>query len=283
MNYKTFIDITTDELTGLYSKAEAKAIAVNLLSCHLRIPNYKYLSEPQTLIPSAKLSELQDAVSQLVKSRPLQYVLGYTIFAGNKIKVGEGVLIPRPETEELFNLIVEECSDIELEDDEFNILDACTGSGCLAYSLAAEFPRAQVYGCDISNDALKIACKQKVRLDGGRPVLFRADILCPPPAGLPQFDMIVSNPPYVLEKEKIMMHSNVLDYEPHQALFVPDDDPLKFYKALREWTSVLLKTGGRCYFEINEVYGPEVAALFPGSSVIRDINGKDRFVRYEKR
>lgn len=281
MTYKEYIDLTIESLSPLYPREEAKAMALCALVHFLDIPQYKPLSEPGSRIPAAKADLLTGALDDLKKGRPLQYVLGYTTFADYKFKVKEGVLIPRPETEELFNLIVDDCSGIELEEEgEFNILDVCTGSGCLAYSLAAEFPSACVYGCDISEDALKIASKQKIPLSGGRPVLFWADLLSSPPAGLPKFDLIVSNPPYVLDRERSLMRSNVLDYEPSLALFVPDDDPLKFYKALKVWSMSLLKDGGRCYFEINEAFGFDTAALFPGSEILKDFNDKDRFLRF---
>lgn len=283
MTYKEFIGLTIDSLASLYPKEEGKAIAVRLLEHFLGIAPYKTISEGNSRIAHAKLESLSSALDELKKGRPLQYVLGFTLFGDNKFKVKEGVLIPRPETEELFRLIVDDCSEIELDEgQEFNILDVCTGSGCLAYSLAAEFPTASVYGCDISEGALRIASKQKIALSGGRPVIFWADVLTAPPAGLPKFDLIVSNPPYVLDSERALMRPNVLDYEPSLALFVPDDDPLKFYKALKVWCDFLLRDGGRCYFEINEVFGPQCAALFPNSEVLKDFNDKDRFIRFHK-
>lgn len=279
MTYREFIILATERLSALYPQEEARAAASRLLCHRLDIQPYKCLSEPQTAVPAAKMDELSADLGQLAAGRPLQYVLGFTEFCGHRFRVREGVLIPRPETEELTGRIIDECSSIELdEDQEFNILDMCTGSGCIAYSLAAEFPAAQVYGCDISDDALKIACKQRVKLPAGRPVFFQADILQAPPAGLPQFDVIVSNPPYVRESEKALMRPNVLDYEPAQALFVPDDDPLKFYRAIAFWASVLLKPHGRIYLEINEALGKETASLFGNAAVIKDFNGRDRFV-----
>lgn len=279
MTYREFILLAAERLAPLYSQPEAKAAATALL-CHiLDIKQYKCISDPQTPVPSGKMDELAASLDQLAQGRPLQYVMGYAEFCGHRFRVREGVLIPRPETEELTGRIIDECSSIELdEDQEFNILDMCTGSGCIAYSLAAEFPAAQVYGCDISDDALKIACKQRVKLPAGRPVFFQADILQAPPAGLPQFDVIVSNPPYVRESEKALMRPNVLDYEPARALFVPDDDPLVFYRAVAFWASVLLKPHGRIYLEINEALGKETASLFGNAVVLKDFNGRDRFV-----
>lgn len=275
MTYGQFIKNVTETLSSEYPTEEAKALAVRLLSSKLNIPEYKYLSEPDCRISPAVLAELQGAVEDLSKNRPVQYVLGSTEFAGYRIKVKEGVLIPRPETEELFQIVADSIPEEIDEDYEFNILDICTGSGCLAYSLAATFPGAGVYGCDISNEALKIASKQKIA--NAHPVLFWADVLGDIPGGLPKFDVIVSNPPYVLESEKQLMRKNVLDYEPSIALFVPDNDPLKFYKAIARWSEALLKPDGHIFLEINEAYGKEVSNLFPGSDIRKDFLGKDRF------
>ena len=158
--------------------------------------------------------------------------------------------------------------------DPANILDLCTGSGCIAYALADAFPDAQVFACDLSEAALTIACKQRVKLPGARPVFFQADVLGTPPAGLPKFDLIVSNPPYVRESERAAMRRNVLDYEPAEALFVPDDDPLRFYAAIRRWADALLAPGGELWLEINEALGPQTAALFNGSGSAASLGRK---------
>ena len=262
----------------------------------------------QTVMPgSDRASQLTAALTELGTGRPLQYVLGFTEFCGHKFKVREGCLIPRPETEELVSRIIDDLysdtpsvipgSDrtvmhdltpsvmpgltghLDDEDDgPFSILDLCTGSGCIAWSLAAEFPEAMVYGCDVSDAALAIACKQRVKLRGAKPIFFHADVLADPPAGLPKFDVIVSNPPYICDSERVAMRPNVLDFEPAEALFVPDDDPLRFYRAIARWADALLRPDGRLYLEINERFGPEVAALFPGSQILKDISGRNRFV-----
>ena len=273
-----------------------------------------------------RASELLSALDELATGRPLQYMLGFTEFCGHRFKVGEGCLIPRPETEELVSRIIDDLYDdeapsesavegsppsvmpgspssvmlgtpssvmtgspssvmpgltghLDAEDDgPFSILDLCTGSGCIAWSLAAEFPEAMVYGCDLSAAALRYACRQRIKVPGAKPIFFTADVLAAPPAGLPQFDVIVSNPPYICDSERAAMRPNVLDFEPAEALFVPDDDPLKFYRAIARWADALLRPDGHLYLEINERFGPEVAALFPGSQVVPDISGRDRFV-----
>jgi len=269
-------------LQEIYSPEESRAITLRIVEHFLEIPSYECLSDPdKDVMEDERYEGLMAALSKLREGCPLQYVIGYAEFCGHRFKVGKGCLIPRPETEELVSGIIDECSDIELGDEPFNILDICTGSGCIAYSLAAAFPDAMVYGCDISQAALSIACRQRIKLSGARPVLFQADILKEPPAGLPKFDIIVSNPPYIKESEKVAMHRNVLDFEPHEALFVPDDDPLLFYRAIAEWADRLLAPQGRVYLEINETFGRETAALFPGSMVSEDFNGRARFVKYK--
>ena len=309
MTLREFIHTCIERLAPLYPEPEAKAIAFRLLEHFTDIPSYKYISEPdliidatQTRFPEAhsepsiaagsrneehrmlhqayarESASLRSALEELEKGRPLQYLLGVAEFCGHRFKVREGCLIPRPETEELVARIIDDLSGSEIGDEPFNILDIGTGSGCIAWSLAAAFPEAMVYGCDRSNEALGIACKQRVKLGGAKPIFFWADVLSAPPAGLPPFDVIVSNPPYICDSERALMRSNVKDFEPAEALFVPDDDPLRFYAAIARWADALLRPGGRIYLEVNERFGPAVSALFPASRVLQDINGKDRFV-----
>ena len=286
MTYREFILSATERLSAIYPQAEARAIAVELFTAKLNVPEYKYLSEPGTVVPAKGLEELEQAMQQLEEERPLQYVLGYTMFAGLRIKVKEGCLIPRPETEYMFSLAGADLDELIARAEAgrgFNVLDICTGSGALAYAFAAEFPEVQTYGCDLSEEALKIACRQRVKIDGARPVFFSADVLKDAPAGLPQFDFIVSNPPYVCESERELMRGNVLRFEPEMALFVPDEDPLRFYRAIAGWTEQMLVSGGHLWLEINENFGPQTAALFAGSEIIKDLNGKDRYVKYIKK
>lgn len=231
-----------------------------------------------------RAADMLAALDELSTGRPLQYVLGFADFCGHRFKVGQGCLIPRPETEEMVSRIIDDlytedpAAESTPDDGPFNILDLCTGSGCIAWSLAAEFPEAMVYGCDLSDAALRYACRQRVKLAGARPIFFTADVLAEPPAGLPKFDVIVANPPYICDSERAAMRPNVLDFEPAEALFVPDDDPLRFYRAIARWTEALLRPDGHIYLEINERFGPDVAALFPGSCVLQDISGRDRFI-----
>ena len=294
MSIRDFISECIERLSPLYPQPEAKSIAFRLLEHYTDIPSYKFVSEPDLVIdaplssgiPSQERKNalgteyhpLCSALDELATGRPLQYVLGVTEFCGHRFKVGEGCLIPRPETEELVSRIIDDLSGQEIGDEPFNILDLCTGSGCIAWSLAAAFPEAMVYGCDLSDAALRYACKQRVKVRGAKPIFFSADVLVTPPAGLPKFDVIVSNPPYICESERVLMRTNVKDFEPAEALFVPDDDPLRFYAAIARWADVLLRPDGRLYLEINERFGTAVAALFPGSHIAPDISGRDRFV-----
>ncbi|MBQ6436887.1 MAG: peptide chain release factor N(5)-glutamine methyltransferase [Bacteroidales bacterium] len=305
VTFRDYKALAVERLASLYPEAEARAIAVRLLTSRLNVPDYKVAAEPATAIKTDALAALEADLDRLAEGCPLQYALGYTEFAGLRIRVAPGCLIPRPETEEMVALII----DSAVASENLNILDLCTGSGCIAYALADAFPEAQVFACDLSEAALSIACKQRVKLPGARPVFFQADVLQAPPAGLPKFDLIVSNPPYVMESERAAMRSNVLDYEPAEALFVPDDDPLRFYAAIRRWADALLAPGGEIWLEINEKLGPETAAVFglhsseaeaslgqknprsasalSGASaltvqLLQDLSGKDRFLRIIK-
>ena len=288
MTVSEFIKACIDRLAPLYPAPEAKAIAFRLLEHYTDIPSYKYIAEPDIVIPGSTGNldtALCSALDELTTGRPLQYVLGVTEFCGHRFKVGEGCLIPRPETEALVARIIDELDESvipgltrNLGEEPFNILDLCTGSGCIAWSLAAAFPEAMVYGCDLSDAALRYACKQRVRVGGAKPIFFSADVLAASPAGLPKFDVIVSNPPYICDSERAAMRPNVLDFEPAEALFVPDDDPLRFYAAIARWADALLRPDGRLYLEINERFGPETAALFPGARVVPDLSGRDRYV-----
>ncbi len=282
MTRQEFVRSAAASLSALYPAEEAGAIARRLLLDTLGISLERYMSDLSAPLSLEDEALLAERLGQLQDGRPIQYVLGFTEFCGHRFKVGEGVLIPRPETEELVNLIVSDCECLSVEEDEdFNILDIGTGSGCIAWSLAAALPGAQVYGCDVSDEALRFACRQKVRTDSGRPVFFHGDVLGVPPGGLPRFDVIVSNPPYVRESEKAEMRRNVLDYEPSGAIFVADEDPLLFYRAIRIWTDSLLRPGGTLYLEINDALAPSTAEVFAGREcdVIKDVFGRDRFLR----
>lgn len=302
MTRKEFVTKATESLAGHYSPGEAKAVSVRILSHFLGLSEYEYSVEPNVIIPKPDLVRVQEALDELAADRPVQYVVGQETFEGHTFNVSEAVLIPRPETAQLCRMIIDSLR--RSGSREPRILDAGTGSGCIAWTLAAAFPNADVFACDIDEDAIEIARNQKIYLDEGcrqrvpvPPVFFKADILDgPPEAGdrdgeampnLEDLDILVSNPPYVCESEKDFMAPNVLDYEPDKALFVPDSDPLRFYKALAGWAEATVRIGGQCWFEINEAFGPQVRELFEGRGfseveIHQDFHGKNRFVSFTK-
>jgi release factor glutamine methyltransferase len=205
--------------------------------------------------------------------------MGYTHFYGNRLRINKNVLIPRPETEELVQWIIKENKQPDLE-----ILDVGTGSGCIAIALASKLENAQIMGIDISQPALELAQINSIA-NNAYIDLMNLDILNEDNwKKLAYFDIIVSNPPYVTEKEKSGMHINVLNYEPNLALFVPDENPLLFYEKISEMALKHLRTGGKLYFEINAEYGKQVKKLlqnkgFKEVALKKDINDRDRFVR----
>ena len=248
----------------------------------LGIKNYTYLVEPQMQIPDDKLTLLRQDISRLSASEPLQYVLGNCEFYGRRFNVNPSVLIPRPETELLAREAIIWALDRKRP---VRILDLCTGSGCIAWTLFKEIPDAEVLAVDISPEALATARSQ---FPGEGPVCIEADILSGiPPAVEGPFDIIVSNPPYIMESERADMDSNVLDWEPALALFVPDPDPLRFYRAICGWADRLLSPDGVGLVEINERLGESTASLFADSgfcrtSVKNDLSGRNRIVSFAR-
>ena len=231
-------------------------------------------------LPEFAQQRVNDVISRLHRHEPLQYIVGSARFHGHKFKVTPAVLIPRPETEQLVDLIVDENPASDLR-----VLDIGTGSGCIAISLARALKFAQIDALDVSRDALAVArdnaaaLKAKVRF-------FESDILLPQPAAT--YDIIVSNPPYICWSEREAMERNVKDYEPGQALFVPDNDPLLFYKSIAPYAMQSLDKGGRLYLEINQRFGREVKQLledngFDEVRIIEDSYGKVRFAAAVRR
>ncbi|MCR5325302.1 MAG: peptide chain release factor N(5)-glutamine methyltransferase [Bacteroidales bacterium] len=272
-----FIRESTTALEALYPPQEAKSLVVRLAGELLGVSSYAHIVEPGLEVPEGRIPELRAAMERLLAGEPLQYVLGWQEFCGRRFRVSPAVLIPRPETEQL---VAEAEKYVRAG---HRVLDLCTGSGCIAWSLALDVPGSIVTGVDISKEALEVARGQFP--EGVK--FIEADVLQVPESfpGAP-FGCIVANPPYIRESEKAFMHRNVLENEPGLALFVPDDDPLRFYRAIAEWARRFLAPGGLCIVEINEGLGTETAALFDGlgsTSVIRDFFSKERFVRVEKR
>ena len=225
-------------------------------------------------LPEFAQQRITDIISRLQRHEPLQYIVGSARFHGHRFKVTPAVLIPRPETEQLVDLIVDENSASDLR-----VLDIGTGSGCIAISLARALKFAQVDALDVSRDALAVARENAAALKVSVN-FFESDILSPQPAA--RYDIIVSNPPYVCWHERESMECNVKDYEPGQALFVPDNDPLLFYKAIAPYAAQSLEKGGRLYLEINQRFGQEVKKLLEENGldeirIIEDSYGNTRF------
>lgn len=222
------------------------------------------------------------ALNDLQLEKPIQYIVGETEFYGLPFHVNNNVLIPRPETEELVDWVI---SEFGVRNSEFKILDVGTGSGCIAVSLAKHLPEAKVYGLDVSCEALKMA-KHNAELNEVSVTFLNIDILNPNASFLDEleFDVIVSNPPYVREKEKPLMRANVLNNEPHLALFVKNEAPLQFYKAITSFSTKSLKNGGVLFFEINEYLGQEMIQLlndnnFTEIKLRQDLQKKDRMLK----
>ena len=230
-------------------------------------------------LPEFAQQRITDLITRLRRHEPLQYVVGSARFHGHKFTVTPAVLIPRPETEQLVDLIVDENTASDLR-----VLDMGTGSGCIAISLARALRFAQVDALDVSRDALAVARENAAALKA-KVRFFESDMLLPQPAAT--YDIIVSNPPYVTWSERESMEANVKDYEPSQALFVPDNDPLLFYKSIAPYAMQSLDKGGRLYLEINRRFGAEVERLleengFDEVRVISDSYGNVRFAAAQK-
>lgn len=232
------------------------------------------------ILSSKEMQKLNGILARLLNFEPIQYIQGTARFLERSYHVAPGVLIPRPETEELVEVMLREISS------DARILDIGTGSGCIAISLSKAFPNAKVTAWDVSEDALCIARRNNDDLQAS--VCFvKQDVLAWRGDGGQCYDVIVSNPPYITESEKQEMERNVLDWEPFSALFVPNNDPLLFYRRIGELGRMMLVDGGRLYFEINRAYGEATAMMlcgqgYTGIRILKDISGNDRFVIAER-
>lgn len=268
----------TNGLEKVYDRREVESIA-KIVFDHLDINYNKVLAKEEIELEATKVDFLNEVRIRLLKHEPVQYILGSVNFFDLHLEVSPDVLIPRQETEELVDLVIR-----ENKMDSPRILDIGTGSGCIAIALKKNIPGAIVNACDISSGALQIArnnaTENKVSIQ-----FYKKDILHI--AEIPGHDdIIVSNPPYVTELEKIRMNKNVLNFEPSEALFVPNNDPLVFYLAIIELAARNLNPGGKLYLEINEKKGNEVkkllsAAGFQNVRIIKDLNSKDRIAAGE--
>lgn len=269
-------------LSDLYDADEAKQLAriclQKVLDCNL---GYLLCHSPLSL-SETQSAQVDSFLSRLKSGEPVQYVEGEAVFMGRMFNVEPGVLIPRPETVELVQWIVEDCR----EKQPSSLLDVGTGSGCIAVSLAAELPHVRVAAVDVSSVALRVAKSNAERMNVQISV-DSLDVLHTSFEAYAPLDVVVSNPPYICEMEKEQMHKNVLEYEPHLALFVPDNDPLLFYRRIAELSLSALKPKGMLYFEINERFGTEIKEMlekmgFADVQVRKDFFAKDRMVRATK-
>jgi release factor glutamine methyltransferase len=268
-------------LEALYPAPEAASIAGLVLEHLLEFTPLQRRTQAAEPVPAEIENRLADVQARLLRHEPVQYVLGVAHFAGMELEVTPATLIPRPETEELVQLIVRE----QRARPARSVLDVGTGSGCIPLALCQALQPTRVVAVDVSAAALAVARRNAIRY--GCEIDFQElDILTRTPTGLParSLDVLVSNPPYVLENERPRMRPNVLNYEPATALFVPNQDPLLFYRRIAELGITLLRAGGGLYFEINEQYAAEVVALlaalgYVGAAAHQDMFGKNRMVR----
>lgn len=274
---KATIQYIEKELAGLYPNSEIEGFTRIILEAVCEWSFTEQVLNKQEKIRNADFEKIRGIVFRLKNFEPIQYILGETEFYGLKLKVNPSVLIPRPETEELVEWIVK--SNLP---ENITVLDIGTGSGCIALALKSQMENATVFGVDISEKALEVA-KQNALKNQLDVDFFQVDILKWEYISWEKFDLIVSNPPYIREIEKTEMHSNVLVHEPENALFVPDNDPLLFYRSIAAFAKVNLKKEGLLFFEINEKLGGEMISLlneygFYEIEIRKDINGKNRMI-----
>lgn len=285
VNLQTIKDIRnylTEELGEIYPVQEINSITNLIITKVFDVDKIRLLRSKESPVTKEHSETIIKISKELKSGKPIQYIIGETLFYNCRISVNEHVLIPRPETEELVDLIIKENAGFK-----GRIMDIGTGSGCIAIALAVNLPGSKILATDVSILALATAAKN-AKHNIVEITFFENDILNQDLTGIENHDIIVSNPPYVLNSEKEKMHRNILGFEPHDALFVPDNDPLKFYRAILEAAENKLNPRGRVYFEINEAMGKFMADLlesykYSGVKIIKDINGKDRIVKGFKR
>ncbi len=270
-----------EELRDLYPEAEISALTNLILKTIFKDLKLHQIHEGTIEITSENYTAISQIVFELKKGKPIQYIIGHTIFYNCTIEVNSATLIPRQETEELVDLIIRENPDFR-----GTITDIGTGSGCIAIALAANLPGASVTATDISAEALETA-RRNALINRVNITFLEDDILEKADKQGISADIIVSNPPYIRHSEKKYMHRNVLEYEPAGALFVDDSDPLKYYRAILTRAEKWLASQGKIYFEINEALGCEMSELMNLSGyseiiVMKDLNGKDRIVKGRK-
>ena len=274
--------LISDCLSPFYTKQEIDGISRLIFEKVCGLSRLQFHLNQSETISAANLAQIREIINRLIQFEPIQYILGETEFYGLVIKVNPSVLIPRPETEELVDWIISDYQKMTP-----SILDIGTGSGCIPIGLVKNLPESAAEGWDISLDALTTA-GENARNNHVKIDFQCVDILKYNDHALPpKYDIIVSNPPYITVNQAAFMHENVIHHEPHIALFVPDTDPLIFYRAIANLAINRLKPGGHLYFEINESLGYETVELLKSKGFINitlknDINGKERMIRGER-
>jgi len=286
MKLKETKEFFQNELAGLYNVEEIDSFFYILIEFYLGLKRISLVLKPELTYSEKVMEPILTALEDLKKEIPIQYILGETAFFGLPFKVNSHVLIPRPETEELVDWILN-IEKSESINNGLKILDIGTGSGCIAVSLAKNLIHAQVYALDVSHDALEVA-KRNAVLNNVSVEFIQVNMLQPETWNTEfknlRFDIIVSNPPYVRELEKAQMKSNVVNNEPHLALFVKNEDPLIFYKAITQYAVNNLTPKGHLFFEINEYLGKQMRLLlksfdFNAIELKQDIFKKDRMIK----
>lgn len=275
-DHTTLFQYIQTTLSPLYAETEIQGICRIMAQECLNIPFVSFYSDKYSDLALLQKDIIQQTVDRLLNNEPIQYIIGHSCFYGLTLKVNSATLIPRPETEELVELIIQNNN----REQTLSVVDIGTGSGCIATALAVNLPKAVIHGWDISEAALQVA--QSNAANHHATIDFRqVDILNNEPEGL--FDIIVSNPPYVTPSQKQEMSRHVLDYEPHLALFVTDEEPLLYYKAIAKYAQSHLNSGGKLYFEINAILGRQTRNMiidmgFQKANLYQDIAGRDRMI-----
>lgn len=270
------------QLCTIYGESESKAIVRTLLEDCFGMSYTDIVCNGASLMSPSDLLRLEEMMKRLRSNEPIQYITGREWFGGRSFSVGEGVLIPRPETYDLCRWIIDSRHGQPSPDGECSILDIGTGSGCIAVTLALETCHSAVTAWDISDTALKTASANADDLNAN--IHFTKQDALNPPADSCKWDVIVSNPPYIAQKERPTMQANVVCYEPSMALFVPDDDPLLYYHSISRYASTALKKDVALYFEINPAYAGEMVALlrhdgFASIEIRADRYGRQRMIK----
>ena len=299
MLLRDLISKGTETISQAFPEREAREMVLMFLQHSIGVTRHTHILAPSYEVSEEASAEAMRAFGRMAAGEPVQYIIGKAYFYDREFNVTPDVLIPRPETE----LLVREAVNWARRSgrETMHIADLCTGSGCIAWSMAMELPGAEVTAVDISDGALAVAAGQESGSAAAgcpcevvAPKFIKADVLCPPIGTVEgegpfnhQYDIIVSNPPYVMESEKALMRANVLDHEPHLALFVSDDDPLLFYRAVAKWALLMLRPGGYGIVEINEALAFDTEEVFldlgfRNVRTIKDLHDRDRFVEFYK-